>query len=141
MTGRVIVLRAATFVALAVGLWGCVTTASPTCPPGGRERLVAELLFGRNIGGRVGVTETAFRRFVDAEVTPRFPDGLTITDSRGQYRQADGRLVREPGKVILIVLGDEARDLPRLAEVASAYRRRFAQESVGIMTRRACVAF
>ncbi|MDP3544789.1 MAG: DUF3574 domain-containing protein [Phreatobacter sp.] len=141
MTGRVIVARAAALVALAVGLSGCVTTTSPACPPGGRERLVAELLFGRNIGGRVGVTETAFRRFVDAEVTPRFPDGLTITDSRGQYRQADGRLVREPGKVILIVLGDEARDLPRLAEVASAYRRRFAQESVGIMTRRACVAF
>jgi hypothetical protein len=41
----------------------------------------------------------------------------------------------------MIVLDEEARDLPRLAEVAAAYRRRFAQESVGIMTRRACVAF
>jgi len=126
---------------LALGLAGCVTTASPACPSGGRERLVAELLFGRNIGGRLGVSEAAFRRFVDTEVTPRFPGGLTITDSRGQYRHSDGRLVREPGKVVLIILDEEGRDLPRLAEVASAYRRRFAQESVGIMTRRACVAF
>lgn len=126
---------------VALGLAGCVTTIAPACPPGGRDRLVAELLFGRNVGGRIGVTEAAFRRFVDAEVTPRFPSGLTITDSRGQYRHADGRLVREPGKVVMIVLDEEARDLPRLAEVAAAYRRRFAQESVGIMTRRACVAF
>lgn len=126
---------------LALGLAGCATAVAPACPPGGRERLVAELLFGRNVGGRIGVTETAFRRFVDAEVTPRFPGGMTITDSRGQYRHADGRLVREPGKVVMIVLDDETRDLPRLAEVAAAYRRRFAQESVGIMTRRACVAF
>lgn len=134
-------IRATALLALALGLAGCVTTASPSCPPGGRDRLVAELLFGRNIGGRLGVSEAAFRRFVDAEVTPRFPNGLTITDSRGQYRHAGGRLVREPGKVVMIVLDEEARDLPRLAEVASAYRRRFAQESVGIMTRRACVAF
>ena len=138
-TGRKI--RATALLALALGIAGCVTTAAPSCPPGGRDRLVAELLFGRNIGGRLGVSEAAFRRFVDAEVTPRFPNGLTITDSRGQYRHAGGRLVREPGKVVMIVLDEEARDLPRLAEVASAYRRRFAQESVGIMTRRACVAF
>lgn len=136
--------RARTIAVLALvvpGLAGCVTTTAPACPPGGRDRLVAELLFGRNIGGRVGVSEAAFRRFVDAEVTPRFPNGLTITDSRGQYRHSDGRLVREPGKVVMIVLDEEARDLPRLAEVAAVYRRRFGQESVGIMTRRACVAF
>ena len=128
-------------LALALFLAGCATTAAPDCPPGGRDRLVAELLFGRNVGGRVGVGEAAFRRFVDAEITPRFPGGLTITDSRGQYRHGDGRLVREPGKVVMIVLDEAARDLPRLAEIATAYRRRFAQESVGIMTRRACVAF
>jgi hypothetical protein len=124
-----------------LALVGCVTAGAPTCPPGGRERLVADLLFGRNIGGRLGVSEAAFAAFVDREVTPRFPDGLTITDARGQYREAAGRLIREPSKVITIVLSDEARDLPRLAEVAAAYRRRFAQDSVGIVTRRACVAF
>lgn len=102
---------------------------------------MAELLFGRNVGDRVGVSEAAFRRFVDTEVTPRFPNGLTITDSRGQYRHSSGRLIREPGKVVTIVLADEPLDLARLSDVASAYRRRFAQESVGIITRRACVAF
>ncbi|WP_245898211.1 DUF3574 domain-containing protein [Phreatobacter cathodiphilus] len=125
----------------ALALSACVTAAPPSCPPGGRERLVAELLFGRKIGDVVGVGEHAFARFVDREITPRFPAGLTITDSRGQYRHADGRIVREPGKVVTIVLDDEARDLPRLADIAAAYRRQFRQESVGVMTRRACVAF
>ncbi len=128
-------------LAAALALGGCVTSGAPACPPGGRDRLVADLLFGRNIGGRLGVSEAAFAAFVDREVTPRFPDGLTITEARGQYREASGRLIREPSKVITIVLSDEARDLPRLAEVAAAYRRRFAQDSVGIVTKRACVAF
>lgn len=124
-----------------LALGGCVTAGAPACPPGGRDRLVADLLFGRNIGGRLGVSEAAFAAFVDREVTPRFPDGLTITEARGQYREASGQLIREPSKVITIVLSDETRDLSRLAEVAAAYRRRFAQDSVGIVTKRACVAF
>jgi hypothetical protein len=129
-------------IALAASaLVGCATIGAPACPPGGRERLVADLMFGRNVGGAFGVSERDFARFVDAEVTPRFPEGLTILDTRGQYRSANGALVREPGKVITIVLGDEARDLPRLTEVADAYKRRFRQESVGVITRRACVAF
>ena len=53
---------------VALGLAGCVTTTAPACPPGGRDRLVAELLFGRNIGGRVGVSEAAFRRFAQESV-------------------------------------------------------------------------
>lgn len=134
-------LARAALVLAALALAGCATAGAPSCPPGGRERVVADLMFGRNIGGALGVSERDFARFVDAEVTPRFPDGLTILDTRGQYRSASGALIREPGKVISIVLADEARDLPRLAQVAEAYKRRFRQESVGVITRRACVAF
>jgi hypothetical protein len=134
-------VRAIVVAGAALAVAGCVTASGPACPPGGSDRLVADLLFGRKIGDVVGVSEQAFGRFVDREITPRFPAGLTITDSRGQYRHGDGRIVREPGKVVTIVLGDEARDLPRLAEVAAAYRRQFRQESVGVVTRRACVAF
>jgi hypothetical protein len=141
MAGRAMVAQRGLLVALALGLAGCATLGAPACPPGGRERLVADLMFGRNIGGALGVSERAFARFVDGEVTPRFPEGLTIVDTRGQYRSSAGAMIREPGKLITIVLTGEARDLPRLSEVAEAYKRRFRQESVGIVTRRACVAF
>ncbi|QCK86456.1 DUF3574 domain-containing protein [Phreatobacter aquaticus] len=127
---------------LGVLLAGCVITSDPECPPGGRPRLVAELLFGRNINDRLGVSEGDFRAFTDHEVTPRFPAGFTVTDARGQYcDSARGVIVREPSKVLMIVLEEPARDLPRLAEIAEAYKRRFSQQAVGIVTRRACAAF
>ncbi|CAN7143111.1 DUF3574 domain-containing protein [Bosea sp. LjRoot90] len=104
--------------------------------------LSAELFFGRKIGDRVGVSEAAFRRFVDAEVTPRFPDGLTILDANGQYRdREDGRLIREPSKLVLIATPDETGNREKLAAVAEAYKRRFDQQSVGLILKPACASF
>lgn len=112
------------------------------CIGGGTDRLVIELLFGRNIGARVGVTNKAFRRFVDVEVTPRFPDGFTLLDTIGQFRASGSRaIVREPGKQLVIALADEASGLPRVREIIEAYKRRFQQQSVAMIAHRSCVAF
>jgi hypothetical protein len=103
---------------------------------------VAELLFGRDVGNRLGVSEAAWRRFVAGEITPRFPDGLTVTDARGQWRDADtGRIVREPSKRVEIVLPGRADDAARLAAIVSAYKRQFHQRSVGLIVQSACVSF
>jgi hypothetical protein len=60
-----------------------------------------ELMFGRNIGGRLGVSETAWSRFLAREVTPRFPDGLTVVNAASQWRDKEhGALVREPSKLV-----------------------------------------
>lgn len=113
-----------------------------TCLEGTESRLVVELLFGRNIGKRLGVSEEQFQRFVDQEVTPRFPDGFTLVDTIGQWRPSSSReIVREPGKQLVIALADEAKDLPRVREIVAAYKRQFSQQSVIVLTRRACVAF
>jgi hypothetical protein len=100
-----------------------------------------ELLFGRNIGDRIGVSETAWSRFLASEVTPRFPDGLTVLDSAGQWRDGRGRLVREPGKLVVIVAPDTAKTYDAAAAVAASYKRRFRQQSVGIVTRAVCAGF
>jgi hypothetical protein len=103
---------------------------------------VAELLFGRNIGGRLGVSEAAWRRFLDREITPRFPAGFTVIDARGQWRgPSRERIVREPSKMVMIVLPGEASDENRLKEIVAAYRKRFKQESVAVIVRPACVSF
>lgn len=116
--------------------------AAGTCFEGTSERLIVELLFGRNIGVRLGVSEKAFRAFLDREVTTRFPDGFTLLDSRGQFRGANSAaIVREPGKYLMIALADEAQGLMRVREIVAAYKLRFNQESVGLIARRACVAF
>lgn len=102
----------------------------------------AELLFGRNIGGRLAVSERAFARFVAAEITPRFPAGLTVIDAAGQWRDtATGRIVREKSKLVVLMTGDEPAARERIAAIAQAYKTRFHQQSVGVVTRPVCAAF
>ena len=107
-----------------------------------KPQQVAELLLGRKIGDRLAVSETQFLNFLDREITPRFPDGLTVYDARGQWRDLErNRIVREPSKVVMIVLPGKPEDMARLGEIAEAYKKRFKQQSVGIVLRPACVSF
>jgi hypothetical protein len=141
--GRCLALRAgAAAVLAALLLAGCAGPQALLCPAGQESRAVADILFGRNIGGRLGVSEAAWRRFVAGEITPRFPDGLTIVDAAGQWRDPQrNAIVSEPSKVVTIVLGDRVRDEARIAAVTEAYRKRFRQKSVLVVMRSACVAF
>jgi hypothetical protein len=112
------------------------------CRAGLKPQQVAELLFGRNIGGRLGVTQAQWARFVDREITPRFPDGLTVIEARGQWRDPARRtIVHEPSKRVEIVLPGRTDDQDRLAAIAQAYKSRFHQQSVAIVVRPACVSF
>ena len=88
------------------------------------------------------MSQAAFAAFIDEEVTPRFPAGLTILDGKGQYRDGGrGVIVREPSKIVLIAVKDDADTRQKLAAIAEAYKRRFAQQSVGTIFRPACVSF
>lgn len=102
----------------------------------------AELLFGRNVGPRVGVSEAAFASFVAAEITPRFPDGLTVIDAKGQWRDSErGGIVREPSKIVQIIFADDVIKRADLDAIADAYKRAFRQQSVLTSVRSACVRF
>ena len=62
--------------------------------------------------------------------------------ANGQWRDTErGNVVQEPSKVLVLVLGDETTDRPRVREIADAYKRRFQQQSVLTMMRPACVSF
>jgi hypothetical protein len=103
---------------------------------------MAELTFGRDIDRHVGVSEAAWRRFLDREVTARFPDGLTVVSALGQWRDRNtGRVVREPSKLVMIVLPGNADDQARLEAIVAAYKRQFQQQSVGVIVQPACAAF
>jgi hypothetical protein len=118
------------------------TAQSIECKGAQQPRQVAELLFGRKIGDRLGVTEEMFGRFVEREITPRFPDGLTVFSTAGAWRDtARNAVVHEPSKVVEIILPGRPDDLDRLTMIADAYKRQFHQQSVGIVTRPACVSF
>ena len=98
-------------------------------------------MFGRNIGGHLGVTESRWAAFLAREVTPRFPDGLTVFDTTGQWRDAKTKaVVREPSKIVRIITAD-AEAQGKIDAIAEAYKKQFRQDSVGIVSRPSCVSF
>jgi hypothetical protein len=127
---------------LALALAGGADAQVLDCLGGQRPGQVAELMFGRNIGRRLGVNEADWSRFVDREIISRFPSGLTMFNAAGEWRDgATNKIVREPSKVVQILLPGQAEDTARLNEIVAAYKRRFKQQSVGIIVRPACVSF
>jgi Protein of unknown function (DUF3574) len=86
------------------------------CPAGLESMVSAELLFG---SGRV--SDAVWKDFLDREITPRFPDGLTVFEALGQWRDpARGIVTRERSKVVLIVFRGEPQAQDRLnANVAA----------------------
>ncbi|GGG49126.1 hypothetical protein GCM10010964_40580 [Caldovatus sediminis] len=135
-------------VAAAALLGGCAApppVAAAGCPEGARAATVLEAYFGRSGPAEAPrVSEAAFARFLAEEVTPRFPEGLTVLDGLGHWRSpATGRIARERSKVLVLVLPetDEAAARARLAPATAAYGQRFRQESVLVVTRTACASF
>jgi uncharacterized protein DUF3574 len=132
-------LRTAAALTLVLALADGADAQLVDCLGGQRPTQVAELMFGRNIGRRIGVSEGDFGRFVDREITSRFPNGLTVFNAAGQWRE-QARIVREPSKVVQIVLPGQIGDIARLNEIVEAYKTRFKQQSVVMIVRPACVS-
>ena len=139
---RTLFIRIAAASMLALALTGRANAQLLDCLGGQRPTQVAELMFGRNIGARIGVREDDFGRFVDREIMSRFPNGLTVFNAAGQWREkASDKIIREPSKIVQIVLPGQVDDSARLNEIVEAYKRRFKQQSVVIIVRPACVSF
>ncbi|MBP2231337.1 hypothetical protein J2847_004649 [Azospirillum agricola] len=108
----------------------------------GSPMVEATLYFGRNVGDAVGVSEKDWTQFLDREITPRFPDGLTIHDASGHWRDSGtGRLIREPSKILTLLTPQDAASLTLIREIVDLYKEQFHQQSVGTVLRPACVGF
>lgn len=76
------------------------------------------------------VSEKEWADFVDFEVSPRFGEGFTVWDAKGQWKDAKGDILQEPTKVMQIVHPDSAEAEGMLKRVIQAYKTKFAQEAV-----------
>jgi Protein of unknown function (DUF3574) len=100
-----------------------------------------ELYFGRDLGGDAIVSEEAFQHFLADEVTPLFPDGLSVVDVAGQFRDDQGTIVREPTKLLILLVPDAADVAPDVETIVTAYKERFDQQSVLHAEQAVCVGF
>ncbi len=101
-----------------------------SCPAPLRPAVEVDLYFGGEAGNGRAVSEAEWAAFMAEEVTPRFPDGLSVIDVSGQYREPSGRMVREKTKLIVVVIFDSPSHLGRVQAVIDAYARRHSQNSV-----------
>jgi hypothetical protein len=119
-------------LALMGPVWAC-----EACEAGDTEMVQAQLLFGRSVA-----PEPAWADFLATSVTPRFPDGLTALDGRGQWLSPrTGRISHEESSVLILLVAPAADLRARLDAVREEYKARFQQQSVGLVTSVACVGF
>ncbi|MFJ9563258.1 DUF3574 domain-containing protein [Streptomyces fuscichromogenes] len=113
-------------------------------PAHGKPYVETRLFFGtaRPDGGPA-VTDRQFTAFVDREVTPDFPDGLTVQSGRGQWRDAHGTIEKERSYELILLYPETAAKASdrKIEEIRRAYEKAFAQESVGRVDERARVDF
>ncbi|GAA1944636.1 hypothetical protein GCM10009837_83420 [Streptomyces durmitorensis] len=102
------------------------------------------LLFGtERPDGGPDVTDKQFMKFIDDEVTPSFPDGLTVQDGRGQWRDSNGKIERERSyELILLYPTSQAHKRDALIEeIREDYVKEYAQDSVARLDDRLRVDF
>jgi hypothetical protein len=93
----------------------------------------SDLYFGLDLAGGGAVGEDAWADFLGEIVTPRFPDGFTVIDAYGQWRDpavANAPIIRERTKLIVIVRPATKEADAAVAEIKSIYKKRFGQISV-----------
>ena len=104
--------------------------------------LVAELFFARGSMGREPLTDAEWAEFAALTITPNFPDGFTVFDGDGQWRNPQtGRIAGNRTKILLVAAPRTPDLAQRLGAVIDAYKTEFHQQSVGIITRDSCGAF
>ena len=89
-----------------------------------------------------GVSEADWRSFLDREVTPRFPDGLSVLDVYGQWQGKDQAAPeRLRSKMLIIDYPDTAENRARIEAIRSAWKQKTGDQSVMRVTEPADVSF
>lgn len=124
----------------ALSLSACTTLRGLDCKGGEQLAIQDSLYFGTGKPNGVVTTEE-WTDFLRIEVTPRFPQGLTVHEASGQWRGADGAIVREATHVLQLVHADDVSSDKRVVEVITSYKAKFQQEAVLRVRAATCVSF
>jgi hypothetical protein len=107
-----------------------VAESRPHRPSASEIWVRTELYFGSDRpGGQV--TDAEFTQFMDREITPRFPEGLTLLTGYGQFLSSTGALIKERSRVLILLYPLNTREANKnIQDIREAYKSMFQQESV-----------
>lgn len=102
-----------------------------------------ELYFGLGLAdAHDGVDEAAWRAFLDKEVTPRFPSGLTVIDAYGQWQgKQQSHPERLRSKLLVLLYQDTPAQRQAVDAIRSAWKAKTGDQSVLRVTQPADVSF
>ena len=132
--------RIAAVFAVSLAASSCASLDEAACQGGEQFAIQDSLYFGTGKPDGV-VTPGQWARFLETTVTPRFPQGLSVTEASGQWRGADGAIVSESTYVLHLVHPDDALSGKSVAEIVAAYKTQFQQEAVLRVKANTCVSF
>src|SRR5260370_41214423 len=80
-------------------------TGDPAHPGATLGWVDTKLYFGLGLAGQPsqGISEASWRDFLDREVTPRFPSGLSVLDAYGQWQGKTPTAPQPPPPQLLII--------------------------------------
>jgi hypothetical protein len=117
----------------------CCAPAAIHCNPGEQPAVLETLYFGTARHGGGAVSEREWQDFVRAEVSPRLPQGYTLLEAEGQWRNAAGEVEREHSHV-LQVAHTAATEGEALDQITQRYKSQFGQEAVLRLRSAACLS-
>jgi Protein of unknown function (DUF3574) len=120
----------------------------PAHPPQTQGWVETRLYFGLGPADapKQGTTEAQWRDFLDREVTPRFPAGLSVVDAYGQWQGTEQAAQGKPpsrirSKMLIIDHPATPDDAARLEAIRSAWKLRTHEHSVLEVTEPAEISF
>jgi hypothetical protein len=131
-------------VLVAFALSACTTL--PPAPDGacsvGEAMVETQLFFGlsKPKGGTVSARE--WQAFVAGEIAPRFPEGFSVIDGAGYWRDgATQRTISEKSKVVVRLHPVSREADAAIGAIVEAYKTTFEQEAVLRVDRPVCARF
>jgi uncharacterized protein DUF3574 len=130
----------AIIAAFVVTVSACSSTYIVRCKEGYQLAVHDSLYFGTAKPDGV-VSPADWARFLESTVTPRFPQGLTSSRTSGQWRGADGEIVREDSHVLQLLHPDDEASEKAIREMIDIYKSQFKQEAVMRISSHTCASF
>lgn len=100
-----------------------------------------ELFFGLSKSDGSEVSNKEFQGFINTQVTPRFPDGLTLLSGTGQFRDSSGTIIRERSRLLILLYPFNNESSGKIEEIRESYKSQFQQQSVLRVDESSCVSF
>ncbi len=107
----------------------------------GEAQVTVQLTFGRahRDGRQIDAAEWA--DYLAREVSARFPGRLTVIDATAQWQHpATKRVMGEKNSLVEIIITPSPDTWERMQALREAYKKRFKQDSVGMVTTLSCAS-